>query len=123
MDAQLPDLEEMQKSYPSISKETYEQLLRSKPYQPKHHLRPKGQEHKPVTSLGGPFNEKIKDGLDLAEQERINRFKYGIKKPANKWFHEMDDNRITGDQIRTTNFRGSMFERDQEAQRRAGNII
>ena len=63
----------------------------------------------------------VKDGIDLAEQERVNRFKYGVKKPANIWGHEMDDSRISGAQIRTTNFRGSMFARDREAQIRASN--
>ena len=61
------------------------------------------------------------DGIDLAEQERVNRFKYGVKKPANIWGHEMDDARITGAQIRFNNFRGSMFARDREAQIRASN--
>ena len=50
--------------------------------------------------------------MDYGELERQNRFKFGVKKPSNVWFHEMDDNRITGDQIRTNNFRGSMFEAD-----------
>lgn len=87
-------------------------------YLPKYNYRPKA-EYRPTMPLGGPFNEKVPNGLDLAEQERVNRFKYGVKKPANKWFHEMDDCRITGDQIRTNNFKGSMFERDKEAQLKA----
>ena len=110
----MPSMDELAKSYPGMPKAKYDELLASKPYLPKHQLRPKGvlDGFKPATTLGGPFDEKIKNGLDLAEQERINRFKYGVKKPANKWFHEMDDSRITADQIRTTNFKGSMFERD-----------
>ena len=59
---------------------------------------------------------KLPDSHDLAELERLNRIKYGVKKPANRWAHEMDDSRITGDQIRTNNFRGSMFDRDREVQ-------
>ena len=35
----LPPLEQMQKNYPSISKDKYDELLKSKPYVPKHHLR------------------------------------------------------------------------------------
>ena len=45
-----------------------------------------------------------------------NRFKYGVKKPANVWRHEMDDCRITGEQIRTSNFKGSMFDYDRKRQ-------
>lgn len=33
---------------------------------------------------------------DLGELERHNRMKYGVKKPANVWKHEMDDHRISG---------------------------
>ena len=66
-------------------------------------------------------DSKVPDGIDLAEQERVNRFKYGVKKPANIWGHEMDDARISGAQIRTNNFRGSMFTRDREAQIRYAN--
>ena len=39
-----------------------------------------------------------------------------MKKPANVWNHEMDDSRITGAQIRTTNFKGSIFEADRAYQ-------
>jgi len=63
---------------------------------PKHHLRPKA-DFKPSLTLLGKLDEKIENGNDLAEQERLNRYKFGVKKPANKWFHEMDDCRITGD--------------------------
>ena len=59
--------------------------------------------------------------MDLAELELMNRSKYGVKKPANVWRHEMDDARITGEQIRTNNFRGSMFDRDREARIRREN--
>ena len=38
----LPPLEKMQMSFPSISKEKYNDILKSKPYLPKHHLRPNG---------------------------------------------------------------------------------
>ena len=120
MGAEMPTLHEMTRSYPGITKEKYAEMMRSEPYLPKHHLRPKGEGpkgegFKPSTTLGGPFDEQVKNGLDLAEQERINSLKYRVKKPADKWFHAMDDSRITGDQIRTTNFRGSMFDRDQAA--------
>jgi len=33
---------------------------------------------------------------DLGDLERHNRMKYGVKKPANIWRHEMDDCRISG---------------------------
>ena len=94
---EMPTLSEMQKTYPTISKKKYDELMKSKPFLPRHNLKPKGGDYKPTQPLGGPFNEKVKDGLDLAEQERTNRYKYGVKKPANKWFHEMDDSRVTGD--------------------------
>ena len=59
---------------------------------------------------------KIEDGMpDLGDLERHNRMKYGVKKPANVWRHEMDDNRISGFQMRTTNYRTSMFDRDLAA--------
>lgn len=59
------------------------------------------------------FNKqsKIADGMpDLGNLECHNRKKYGVKKPANVWQHEQDDNRISGFQIRTSNFRTSMFD-------------
>ena len=65
-----------------------------------------------------PMNQqgKISDGMpDLGDLERTNRMKYGVKKPANIWQHEMDDNRITGFQMRTSNFRTSMFDSDMAA--------
>jgi len=63
---------------------------------------------------------KIEDGMpDLGELELHNRSKYGVKKPANVWAHEMDDNRICGFQIRTSNFKSSMFEKDKPARLRA----
>lgn len=40
--AGLPSLEEMQKSLSSITKDQYDEILRSKPYLPKHHLKPNG---------------------------------------------------------------------------------
>ena len=66
---EMPTLDELRKQYPSITKEKYEALLQSKPYLPKHHLRPRG-EYRPQQPLGGPFNDKVENGLDLAEQER-----------------------------------------------------
>lgn len=67
--SEMPSLDELQKQYPSMTKEKYDSLLKSKPYLPKHHLRPKG-EFRSTQPLGGPFNEKVEHGLDLAEQER-----------------------------------------------------
>lgn len=55
---------------------------------------------------------KIKDGFpDLGELERLNRVRFGVKRPANVWKHEMDDLRITGDQVRTTNFKTTMYDK------------
>ena len=55
------------------------------------------------------FGEMTK-GVDLGELEKQNRLKFGVKKPANIWRHEMDDSRITADQLRTTNFKTTMFD-------------
>ena len=68
------------------------------------------------------LNEAPKNGIDLAELERKNRLRYGVKKPADRWQHEMDDGRITSDQIRTVNYRGSMFDRDLDEQARVAGI-
>lgn len=54
---------------------------------------------------------KTKDGeIDLGILELQNRIKFGVKKPANIWRHEMDDTRITGDQFRLNNFKSTMFD-------------
>ena len=69
-----------------------------------------------------PFkgHAKIEDGMpDLGSLELHNRSKYGVKKPANVWGHEMDDNRICGFQIRTANFKTSMFEKDRASQKKS----
>ena len=58
---------------------------------------------------------------DLGNLERYNRIKYGVKKPANIWHHEMDDCRISGFQHRTTNFKTNMFDKDMDAKIRDGN--
>ena len=42
--------------------------------------------------------------------ERQNRMRYGVKKPANIWRHEMDDTRITAEQIRCNDFKANMFD-------------
>ena len=52
------------------------------------------------------------NGIDLVAIERHNRYKYGVKKPANKWKHEMDDSRITGAQLRLKNYKGTIFDQD-----------
>jgi len=55
--------------------------------------------------------ERINDGTpDLGRLEMENRLKFGVKKPANIWRHEMDDTRITGDQFRMNNFKSTMFD-------------
>ena len=106
---QVPSLAELRKQYPSLTQDKYDQIVRQVGKNDTH----KGN---PLQTNGFFEATKIKNGIDLAEQERVNRFKYGVKKPANVWYHEMDDARITGDQIRTNNFRGSMHERDREHQ-------
>ena len=52
----------------------------------------------------------MNDKVDLGSLELANRMRFGVKKPANIWRHEMDDSRISGDQIRTKNFKSSMFD-------------
>lgn len=42
--------------------------------------------------------------------EKANRAKFGVKKPANVWRHEMDDHRITGSQIRINDFKSTMHD-------------
>ena len=91
-----------------------EEVLKSKSYARyrKNDPRMHGQ------SQGG----KIEDGMpDLGELERHNRMKYGVKKPANVSRHEMDDQRIWGFQMRTTNFKTSMFDKDLAARIRQSN--
>lgn len=103
---QVPSLAALQKQYPSLTQAKYEEILGGQRTVDSH-------KNTFLETKGYQGIEKIKNGLDLGEQERINRFKYGVKKPANKWYHEMDDSRLTGDQIRTTNFRGDMFTADK----------
>ena len=93
----------------------------AKPYKPHHSRRNQPSASERKTSKGaanvdsGEFERHFKKAqangeIDLAEMEFQNRFRYGVKKPANVWRHEMDDSRITGDQIRTTNFKGTIFD-------------
>ena len=53
--ANLPALEKLQQNYPSISKDKYDELLRSKPYEPKHHMRKHGG--KDYTNPGSPLGK------------------------------------------------------------------
>ena len=69
---------------------------------------------KKQAAKGGVSMSDIKGGINLAEIERQNRYKYGVKKPANRWKHEMDDNRITGAQVRTNNFKTTIFDLEEE---------
>ena len=63
--------------------------------------------------MGGVNLNDIKGGISLAEIERENRYKYGVKKPANRWKHEMDDTRITGAQVRMNNIKTNIFDLDE----------
>ena len=110
----------------SINKDKYDEIMKAKPYVPKHSLR--RQINKNDTNASNILAQTstlmaaaTNDSINLGEIERANRFKYGVKKPANVWRHEMDDNRITGCQIRTTNFRNTMFDADKEAKLRSAN--
>ena len=96
----------LKKQYPSITQEKYNEIMRQ--------TTQKNESHKDNPLATNQFfdSTKIKGAVDFVEHERINRLKFGVKKPANVWYHEMDDNRITADQIRTSNFRGSIHERD-----------
>ena len=70
---------------------------------------------KEQAAKGGVSMSDIKGGFSLGEIEAQNRYKYGVKKPANRWKHEMDDSRITGAHVRTNNFKTTMFDLDEEA--------
>lgn len=56
----------------------------------------------------------LMEKVDLGTLERDNRNRFGVKRAANVWRHEMDDNRICGDQIRTKNFRSTIFDKEFE---------
>ena len=95
-------------------KDAYDEVLKSKSY---------ARYRKNDPRLASSTHQgKMEDGMpDLGELERHNRMKYGVKKPANVWRHEMDDHRISGFQIRTNNFRTSMFDKDLAARIRDSN--
>ena len=80
---------------------TLDILKRSMPYVPKHHANEsigKNDSHSGnILSSSYLKEQAVKNGVDLAEIERYNRGRFGVKKPANKWAHEMDDCRITAD--------------------------
>lgn len=102
-------------SNPGVSKKLYDDLMK-----PKEHA--KYRKKDPFAQTMGA-HEKISDGMpDLGDLERHNRMKYGVKKPANVWRHEMDDSRISGFQFRTTNYKTSMFDRDLAHRIQAANI-
>ena len=87
---------------------------------PKEHAR--YRKNDPHAQNGASSHQRIQDGMpDLGELERHNRMKYGVKKPANVWRHEMDDCRISGFQIRTNNYKTSMFDRDLAHRIKAAN--
>ena len=67
-------------------------------------------------------DQAAKGGVDLVSIERTNRYKFGVKKPANRWKHEMDDNRITGAQLRLKDFKGNIFDQDGENEVRPAGI-
>ena len=121
-----PTLEEMQKNYSSIDKTRYNEILQSKPYVPKHNLRHRlGKNDSHVSNIlqnsfyATSFPLALdKNNVDLGAIERQNRLKFGVKKPANIWKHEMDDNRITGAQLRLNNFRTNMFDSEAQEQMR-----
>ena len=75
-----------------------------------------GGVNKNDTHAGNPLSssylkeQAAKKGIDLVAIERHNRYKYGVKKPANRWKHEMDDSRISGAQIRLNDFKGTIFD-------------
>lgn len=50
----------------------------------------------PFSQTSGPFAKLKGSQPDMGHLERANRMKYGVKKPANVWRHEMDDSRISG---------------------------
>ena len=97
-----------------MTKEQYDEILRAKPYVPKHHMR--GQLSKNDTNVNNILSNSLKvaktgqNSPHLGKIEQQNRIKFGVKKPANVWKHEMDDHRITGDQIRVNEFKSTMFD-------------
>lgn len=109
----------------SITREQYAELLRAKPYVPRHHLRQnlsKNDSHANNILLQTFYNANKSsqvDKVDLGTLEKDNRDRFGVKRAANVWRHEMDDNRISGDQIRTKNFRSTLFDREFENAKRA----
>lgn len=67
-------------------------------------------------------DQATNNGVDLVAIERHNRYKFGVKKPANRWKHEMDDSRITGAQLRLKDYKGTIFDQDGENEVRPAGI-
>ena len=112
----VPTLEEMQQNHCSITSDRYNEIMNAKPYEPRYHNRPhKNATHTAnILATSSHFFQKATNqpsgNSPIGEIERFNRYKYGVKKPANVWKHEMDDTRITGEQIRINNFKSTLFD-------------
>lgn len=119
----MPTYEEMKKRHGTLSKSKYDEIMKARPYVPKNYMSNLiGKNDTHGANILSNTYIKAKAGanenaekVDLGEMERRNRMRYGVKKPANIWRHEMDDTRITAEQIRCNDFKANMF--DAEAAR------